>query len=183
MRRLLSHAFSERALRGQEDLVRKYVDLLISQLPRRSTKYPSDNGEGIVDIMSWYNYATFDIIGDLAFGEPFGCLRDGIWHRWMRSIYSTVKGAALFRAARRFPRPVKEILDGFLPAKLAEDRKYQFEFSAERAKNRLMRGSEREDFSKFSIDLARNEATYSPLAVFPILFLVNLHLFLRSSWS
>jgi hypothetical protein len=30
-----------------------------------------------VDIRLWFNYATFDIIGDLAFGESFGCLEHG----------------------------------------------------------------------------------------------------------
>lgn len=31
----------------------------------------------IIDMKSWLNYTTFDVIGDLAFGEPFGCLEKG----------------------------------------------------------------------------------------------------------
>ncbi|KAL1966235.1 hypothetical protein VTN77DRAFT_4787 [Rasamsonia byssochlamydoides] len=146
MRRLLSHAFSEKALRGQEALLRKYVDLMITQLCKRAA-CPDTNG--VVDLVSWYNFTTFDIIGDLAFGEPFGCLRDGVWHRWIKVIFSTIKAVTFLRAARRFPSPVKEILFKFVPASLVESRKYQFKFSAERARRRIMQGSEREDFISY----------------------------------
>ena len=69
MRKTLSHGFSASALAGQEDLVHKYVNLLISQLRKR-------NGSE-VDAVKWYNYTTFDVIGELSFGESFGCLEAG----------------------------------------------------------------------------------------------------------
>ena len=69
MRKSLSHGFSASALTAQEDLVHQYVDLLIHQLRRR---------DGIeVDAVKWYNYTTFDIIGELSFGESFGSLEAG----------------------------------------------------------------------------------------------------------
>lgn len=71
MRRTLSHGFSAKALAEQEDLVQLYVDKLISQLNIHAT------GKEGVNIVKWYNFTTFDIIGDLAFGEPFGCLDEG----------------------------------------------------------------------------------------------------------
>ena len=76
-RRLLAHAFSEKALRGQEDLVMQYIDLLLAQLRKLS-----DEG-GPVDMVRWYNFTTFDVLGDLAFGESFGCLRSGGYHPWV----------------------------------------------------------------------------------------------------
>ncbi|KAK1954620.1 cytochrome P450 [Colletotrichum sublineola] len=38
------------------------------------------SAHGPVDVVKWFNYTTFDIIGDLSFGEPFGCLDDETYH-------------------------------------------------------------------------------------------------------
>src|SRR3546814_17327709 len=35
------------------------------------------DGYASVDCLSWFNYLAFDIIGDLAFGAPFGMLEAG----------------------------------------------------------------------------------------------------------
>lgn len=66
-RRVLSHAFSEKALAEQETLIQKYANQLIDRLKEvtSSTKEPQD-------FCKWYNWFTFDIIADLLFGEPFG---------------------------------------------------------------------------------------------------------------
>lgn len=59
IRKLLSHGFSETALREQEPILISYFDLLVSRLQEQIDG--STNGK--VDIMSWYNFTTFDIIG------------------------------------------------------------------------------------------------------------------------
>jgi len=41
-----------------------------------------------VDISAWLNFATFDMIGDLTFGEPFNCLRDSCFHPWIHFLFS-----------------------------------------------------------------------------------------------
>ena len=66
IRRLMSHAFSDKALRSQESLMKHYINLLITRLREKCAK-----GEA-VDIVEWLNFTTFDLIGDLAFGESFG---------------------------------------------------------------------------------------------------------------
>lgn len=67
-RRILSSAFSDRSLREQEPVVTKYVDLLIRRM--------HENAGSTVDMWAWANFTTFDIIGDLTFGEPFNCLEE-----------------------------------------------------------------------------------------------------------
>lgn len=57
-RRALSHAFSARALRDQEELVHQYVDLFVQQLGNLG-----DNGRKGVNVTDAYNWLTFDIIG------------------------------------------------------------------------------------------------------------------------
>lgn len=69
-RRLLSHAFSDKALQEQEPLIQKYVDQLVDRLKEVTSKDSRP-----VDMTKWYNWITFDIVADLLFGEPFGCLQ------------------------------------------------------------------------------------------------------------
>ena len=59
MRKLLSHAFSESALREHESILTGYLDLLVSRLKEKSQDQSIDK----VDLTTWYNFTTFDIIG------------------------------------------------------------------------------------------------------------------------
>jgi cytochrome P450 len=70
-RRTLSHAFSMAAIKEQEKLITDFVDLFIVKV-----REIADDGE-VVDINKWYNYLTFDVIGEMAFGESFGCMATG----------------------------------------------------------------------------------------------------------
>jgi cytochrome P450 len=70
-RRALSHPFSMKALLEQQDIVNSHVTKLMSNFHRLSQKGAP------INIVDWYNFTTFDIIGDLCFAEPFGCLDEG----------------------------------------------------------------------------------------------------------
>lgn len=100
MRRLQAHAFSEKALKEQEPLITSYVDKMISRLREKA----GDAKTATLDLVKWYNYTTFDvsrliispgcfdptrkallnfrtqILGELAFGDSFGCLEDDVLH-------------------------------------------------------------------------------------------------------
>lgn len=71
LRRLLSNGFSARSLAEQEPVVQQFVDKFIMQVNKHVTKPKGD------DMVKWYTFVAFDIIGDLAFGDPFGSLEDG----------------------------------------------------------------------------------------------------------
>jgi len=70
-RRALAHAFSKQALLEQEPILKGYVNLFVERLREMALRREAAN------MVSWFNFCTFDIIGDLSFGEPFGCLNDG----------------------------------------------------------------------------------------------------------
>jgi cytochrome P450 len=70
-RRALSHAFSTKALLEQEYIVRNYIDIFSKKMREFAAR-----GE-IVNVTDWFAYTTFDIVGDMALGEPFGCLTNG----------------------------------------------------------------------------------------------------------
>ncbi|KAK0773472.1 hypothetical protein LTR38_016552 [Friedmanniomyces endolithicus] len=80
-RRLLSHAFSEKALREQESLLQLHVSKFLEQLSNNSAAGP-------VNMVAWANLLTFDMVGDMAFGENFGCLDRGDYDPFVRAIQS-----------------------------------------------------------------------------------------------
>jgi hypothetical protein len=57
------------ALRGYEGRVRKYTDQLISQLNANAGK--------AINACKWFNFFSFDIMGDMAFGESFDMVASG----------------------------------------------------------------------------------------------------------
>jgi hypothetical protein len=155
---LQSHAFSEKALTAQQDVIKTHLDIFIEQLRKRAVRASAEEDEvetpssdGIVDIVQWLNFLTFDTIGDLAFGSPFGCLPDPVNNtRYIQVIFSMIKVGNYFRAARRFPSPLKQlIMLAIVPRRLVEDRKYQVLVSRDKIDERMARGRgvERADFS------------------------------------
>jgi benzoate 4-monooxygenase len=52
------------------------LSLFVSQWDRLSSLAPH-NSYAKLDSLNWFNYLAFDIIGDLAFGAPFGMLAKG----------------------------------------------------------------------------------------------------------
>jgi len=89
----LAPQFSERSMRDQEPIFRKYTDLLVARL-REHSSAPKP-----LDMVSWYTWTTFDIIGDLAFGEPFGCLERATDDPWIKGIFNAFKYAPFVAAA------------------------------------------------------------------------------------
>ncbi|KAL1644258.1 hypothetical protein SLS61_008860 [Didymella pomorum] len=55
-----------------------------------------------LDIMRWYNYATFDIISDLSFGEPLYCLRDSQEHKWVNMVFKSVMGISIISIRNKY---------------------------------------------------------------------------------
>lgn len=142
-RRLLAHAFSEKALRGQEDIMKHYIDLFIHKLSDKARA-----GE-VVDIVKWYNFTTFDLIGDLAFGEPFGCLEDGKYHPWVALIFQSIKVGAFGEIMRRHPT-LKPLVSLLVPKKVARSHKEHWALAEQTAKRRLDSGNvTREDFMSY----------------------------------
>lgn len=99
IRRLLGHAFSDKALREQEPLLQSYVATLISGL-HRQVQGP---GKGKVNLVDWFNWTTFDVIGDLSFGEPFDCLKNECYHFWVQMLFSGIQAVVFRSVILRFP--------------------------------------------------------------------------------
>jgi hypothetical protein len=140
----MSPAFSDKALQAQEPVLHQYVDMLIEQL---RTQCKGDAG-GVVDMAKWFNFTTFDLIGDLSFGQPFGLLESGVWHRYVSTLFGSIKVFTYIRVILDvFPSPVRELLLLLLiPKKLMDDQAYQMELAGEKLRQKIETDPEREDF-------------------------------------
>lgn len=139
-RRTLSYAFSESSLKAQEPIVKGYVDLLIQRLHQNA-----NNGNTPLDMVAWYNFTTFDIIGDMAFGESFNCLQSSAYHKWVSMIFSNVQYASYSNIVKRFPAS-KFLLGLITPAHIASQRNWHVELTREKVKSRLSKSNDRIDF-------------------------------------
>jgi cytochrome P450 len=89
-RRALSHGFSDAAMRKQEPEIVKYVDLLMERLHQEC-----GNGAKKLNIEAWFNWTTFDVVGNLVFGQSFNCLQDANYHPWIEFIFKSVRAGAI----------------------------------------------------------------------------------------
>jgi cytochrome P450 len=136
-RRLMSHAFSDKAVREQESIIKVYVDLLISKLGTVAGKP--------INIVEWYNWTTFDLIGDLAYGEAFGCLENTGYHLWVSMIFDSMAGAS-FLAACNHLYPLDRIVRLLVPKKLMDTLKWRDELGRNKLERRKRSQSTRKDF-------------------------------------
>ncbi|KAJ4349096.1 hypothetical protein N0V95_004877 [Ascochyta clinopodiicola] len=146
LRRNLSHAFSDKALRSQESLITSYVDLLIHKLSEHAEKGAP------VDIMRWYNYTTFDIIADLSFGEPLYCLRDSEYHMWVNMVFNSIKGIPTIAIRNKILvfRWLDRLRGLFTDTQATvRARKEFFELASSRVSSRLEKETTRPDFFTF----------------------------------
>lgn len=97
MRRVFSHAFSDKALREQEPLIQKYIGMLMQRLGEKA-KAGLD-----VDLVRYYNFTTFDVIGDLTFGESFGCLETDDYHALVSGVFASLRASNRRKALHYWP--------------------------------------------------------------------------------
>ena len=94
MRQVVMPALTERALVKQEPTVQGYADLLVVRLMERATATENAKEAVVINVVDWFNWFAFDLVGDLALGESFGCLRDTRHHPWVTMIFNSLKGGA-----------------------------------------------------------------------------------------
>ncbi|KAL1841239.1 hypothetical protein VTJ49DRAFT_7307 [Mycothermus thermophilus] len=138
LRRALSHGFSDRSMREQQPIIKGYVDLMIKRLRERA-----GTGEK-VDVGMWYNFTTFDVIGDLAFGESFGCLENGDWHPWVKAIFQMARAGTLVQNLAGYPVLLKMLL-AMVPTSFKEEREKHVQMTMDKLKRRMEGGKERPD--------------------------------------
>ena len=94
-RRLISPGFSERAMASQESIIMDWADKFINNLLQR-TREP-------IDLVLTFHWATLDVMGDLTFGESFGCLENNKTSPWLALVMSSQEFIGIFHFVLSFP--------------------------------------------------------------------------------
>ncbi|KAB8235872.1 cytochrome P450 [Aspergillus alliaceus] len=145
-RRLLSHAFSEAALYDQQPLITRWVDLLIQRFHEHAI------AKREFDAVQWYHFAAFDIIGDLTFGESFGCLQNSDMHPFVSLSVDNLRADALMRFFLFYKRAFSPLISLISKSKIIQ-RRFQFmQQVEEKTRKRLDMGVQpdgRKDFMTY----------------------------------
>jgi cytochrome P450 len=155
----VSHAFSDKALKDQEELLKKHVNLLVEKLDGVAA------GQLGANIVEWYNFTTFDIMADLTFGESLHQLTDASYHPWVWAIFSHIKMIALSRMSREWPG-VSQLLRAMLPKDAKEKQKQHLRFSANLLDKRMARKPEQPDIWSFVTRNAGREEALHPTELY-----------------
>ena len=146
MRRVLDHAFTPGALKAQEPIIESYVDLLISQLTNKATMLKSPRNEVVLNMLDWYNYMVFDVIGDLGFGEPFNCLRDSTLNPWIEMLFGFIKSSHFVAVARYYPWLSFLINKYLIPKSLLKMADDHYQLAISKVHRRINLEKQRTDF-------------------------------------
>lgn len=84
-RKIVSHTFSLKSISQFEPyihsnlelFVKRWDDLIARNANNNTSSRDDKTPEAHLDCLKWFNYLAFDVIGDLAFGAPFGMLERG----------------------------------------------------------------------------------------------------------
>lgn len=142
VKRVFSAGFTERALRKQEPLIRKHTDLLVKRL--QDLVLIAETGSQEVDISEWYSFATFDIIGDLVFGESFHALETSQHHSWVKKLKAYFKFSARLLALNHFG-PLPHLVKWCMPESVGENIAAHLEFTRNKVDKRIALGETRPD--------------------------------------
>jgi cytochrome P450 len=142
-RKLLSHAFSDKAMRAQEPLISEYIDLLMLRLKERLDQS--------LDLTKWFNLTTFDITGDLTFGEPFDGLKNAEYNPWITLIFSNLKMMVFGNVSAEIPG-MTTLLYQFAPKQLIEESKAHITLTQEKALKRMKMESKRQDLMSYILN-------------------------------
>lgn len=76
-RKIVSHTFSAKSISQFEPYMHTNLELFVKKWDHLISTSHNPDGAAHLDCLEWFNFLAFDIIGDLAFGAPFGMLASG----------------------------------------------------------------------------------------------------------
>lgn len=163
-RKAFAYPFSNTALLQQEPLIQGWVGRLLAALGKFA-----DEGTP-ADISAWFTYTTFDIIGDLCFDEPFGCLDAGKATDWSKHISFIVTAGAFEQATRRVAGVgtwlQRQMAQWLVPSIYRTWRVKHFALSAEKTRRRIAdKDKEHKDFIYYILKNNESKSLLSELEI------------------
>jgi cytochrome P450 len=152
-RKIFTPAFSDRALRQQEPLFLKYTDLLISKLKEGLQEDPKKE----FDMVQMFSFTTFDVMGDLTFGEPLHMLDKNSWDPWVSIVFDGIKMGSKMSIIMNYPLIWKPFKAWKKPGASNAKRREHFKHSADRVSKRLEKGRDAEGVDLWDFVLNQKE--------------------------
>lgn len=153
-RRVLSHAFSDKALKEEEPLFKRWASLLVEKLETLSFS------NAPIDLVAYFNYTTFDIMADLTFSESLGMLEGSEYSPWVATIFASIKSMTRLRAIRLIPG-MTTLLNIVLGNAIRKKQVSHFKYSADRVDRRLASTPSSPDLWSFVLKKAGQEGGMS----------------------
>lgn len=140
-RKSLSHAFSDRALNEHQPMLLRWAEKLKDKLAERA------DGNEQIDLLKYYNYAAFDIMGDLTFNEGFNMLEDSEYTPWVKTIFGSVRAATFMLGLQAYSWVTRFLVNSFArynPMVLREQQE-NWKYCTDRVDRRLRRTPDHPD--------------------------------------
>ncbi|KAF9729395.1 hypothetical protein PMIN06_011064 [Paraphaeosphaeria minitans] len=156
MRKYLANAFSDRSLKEQEHLIARVIDTFVDQI--------GTHGRDGINLTTWFNLMTFDVIGELAFGKSFGGVESGKVHEWIAVVLASMGQASFNDTLVRFPwlgKLYMRVRPGWLK-NLTEGSRVHETYTLDLVRKRTEAKSDRKDFMT-SILESRDEYAISDI--------------------
>ena len=128
MRRLVMPAFSDRAIQRQEPALQAHVTRLIQQLNDRQSRP--------VDIGKQMSYLTFDILGEVGFGESFNTLQSKL-NRFLVELLFMLPKAGVMAASLNGMSILKPLLLLILPRGILAQSRTLWQVCREKVRQRI----------------------------------------------
>ncbi|KAL1956708.1 hypothetical protein VTO42DRAFT_6858 [Malbranchea cinnamomea] len=143
-KRMMTTLFSEKVLKENQPTFVHYADLLVQRLAESEGKPMA--------MADWYNFTTFDIIGDLLFGESLGLLDNSKYIPWVTSISDFLKAFAMIVVLYEFR--LFRFFWSLMPNKMLRSlRETHFRYTSEKLERYLQKSDkERRGIFKMLLD-------------------------------
>ncbi|CAO2657592.1 Nn.00g037180.m01.CDS01 [Neocucurbitaria sp. VM-36] len=154
IRRIFSPAFSDRALTQQAPLFQRYVDQLVQVL---KDGIKQSNGEKQFDMVKMYNFTTFDIMGDLAFGESLHMLDSGKYDAWVTMVFQSVKLGTRMNILQGYYPLASAVMDTLMQKLFAKQIEVFNSHAVTRVTKRLEKGRDSEGVDIWDLVLGQQD--------------------------
>lgn len=129
-------------MREQEPLITGYIDCAISRFSESAAV-----GRPI-DLSAWFNYITFDIIGDLVFGnDVFECVKNSRYHPLVSELLARFEILTYAIAIQKLAPLLFSVLTRLMPRRVAERQRDQANSIKNMVNRRLQTVSDRPDLT------------------------------------
>ncbi|KAG8158285.1 hypothetical protein KVR01_012046 [Diaporthe batatas] len=141
IRGVLSHAFSDKALNSQENVLRDHVTHMVHRIQQL--------GGAPTDAVRWLHHCTYDIITNLSLGTSAGALDHDAWDPSAHLVFESVKEGIAAIEVLRF-LPFRSLLVRLLMQIFGTSRRQAFDTAVDKAGMRMATGNyERADFMSY----------------------------------